>query len=92
MMTLEKMMAIIEGLGEDAYVWERNGMLHVTLNDDEGIDDDGEEVSREYDNPEAVERFEEMLETECLAQEGDFYTIYHFEGFDVMLGYTSFDI
>lgn len=93
MMTREMMLTAIKALGEDASLWdERDYCLDVTLEDCEGFNDNWSEVDREYDNPEMVERFEEMLETECLSQECDFYVLYHFEGFDVRLGYASFDI
>lgn len=92
-MTREMMIAAIEALGADASLYEySDGMLDVTLQDFEGFDDDWSEVDREFDDEEAVDAFLEMLEAECLSHEGDFYVIYHFEGFDVQLGYASFDI
>lgn len=94
MMTLEKMMAMVEALGDDASMWydEEEKVLDVTLRDFEGFDDDWSEIMRDYDHPEAVEAFLEMLETECSSQEGDFYFDYHFDGFTVELGYSSYDI
>ena len=94
MMTLEKMMAMVEALGDDASMWydEDEKVLDVTLRDFEGFDDDWSEIMRDYDHPEAVEAFKEMLETECSSQEGDFYFDYHFDGFTVELGYSSYDI
>ncbi len=93
-MTLEKMMAMVEALGDDASMWydEEEKVLDVTLRDFEGFDDDWSEIMRDYDHPEAVEAFKEMLETECSSQEGDFYFDYHFDGFTVELGYSSYDI
>jgi hypothetical protein len=93
MITREMMIATIEALGADATLRNtKDYCLDVTIEDFEGFDDDYDEIMRDYDNAEAVECFEEMLETECLSQEGDFYITYHFEGFDVCLGYASFDI
>lgn len=93
MMTREMMVAAIEALGADAFLWERtDGLLNVTLEDFEGFDENWSEIDREYDDGEAVDAFLEMLEAECSSQEGDFYVTYHFEGFDVKLGYASFDI
>lgn len=92
-MTREMMVAAIEALGADASMWERSdGMIDVTLEDFEGFDEDWSEIDREYDDEEAVDAFLEMLEAECSSQEGDFYVVYHFEDFDVQLGYASFDI
>ena len=39
-----------------------------------------------------VDRFEEMLEQECVSYEGDYVIYYHFEGFDVSVRYDSSDI
>lgn len=92
-MTRQKMIAIIKALGADASLWERfDGTLDVTLQDFEGFDDDWEEIEREYDDEEAVNIFLKMLERECVSQEGDFYVTYHFDNFDVVIGYASFDI
>lgn len=91
-MTYEMMMRTLETLGEDVTYCEIGHVIHVTIEDFEGFDDDWSEVTREYDDSEAVERFEEMLEVECSSHEGDFYEVYHFDGFDVCLGYASYDI
>lgn len=92
MMTYEMMVAMVEGLGNDASMWTHDNVLDVTLEDFEGFDDDWNEVFRDYDDEEAVEEFLETLERESLSHEGDFYVTYHFDGFDLQLGYTSFDI
>lgn len=93
MITREMMVAAIEALGVDAYLWgKKDYCLNVTLVDFEGFDEDWSEIFRDFDDEKAVEAFLEMLERECISQEGNFYTIYHFEGFDVKVGYTSFDI
>lgn len=91
-MTREMMVELIEALGDDVE-WILSGdTFHVDLQDFEGFDDDWEEIFRDYDDEEAVEAFIKMLETECASQEGDFYVDYHFNGFSVRLGYSSFDI
>lgn len=91
-MTREMMVTAIEALGADASYYEYDGILHVTLEDFEGFDDSWEEIDREYDDVDAVEAFEAMLDSEAVSVEGDFYVTYHFVGFDVCLGYASFDI
>lgn len=93
-MTLKMMMVAVEALGDDASMWydEKGRLLHVTLQDFDGFDEDWSEIMRDYDHPKAVEAFEEMLETECSSQEGDFYFDYYFDGFTVRLGYASYDI
>lgn len=97
MMTREKMWKIFEDLGNDICVWEDSidedpTGFRVTLNDFEGFDENWSEIDREYDDEDAVDAFLEMLERECVSQEGDFYVTYHFDGFDVKLGYESFNI
>ena len=92
MMSLEMMMAVVEGLGADAEMWLSDGILRVDLQDFEGFEDDGSEIYRKYDDEEAVDAFLEMLEAECFSSEGDYYEDYQFDGFVVRLGYASFDI
>lgn len=91
-MTYEMMLEMLEGLGRDVFFDEVEDGFDVTVYDFEGFDDDWSEIERDFDDPEAVEHFLDVLEEESLSHEGDFYVVYHFEGFDVELGYTSFDI
>jgi hypothetical protein len=46
---------------------------------------------REYD-VDAVRALIDWLEEHCISEDGDFYSCYHFEEFDVQLGYSSYDI
>lgn len=93
MMTKEKMISIIEDLGNDASLWENpNGTLEITLQDFEGFDDEWNEVDREYDNQNKIDEFFKILDTECISKERDFYTTYHFKNFNVEIGYASYDI
>lgn len=90
---MEMIIAMLEEMTEDVdyYVRHNGTELIITVEDFEGFDDDWSEVMRDYD-VEAVERLIEWLEEHCVSEEGDLYSYYHFEGFDVQLGYTSFDI
>lgn len=93
MMTREKMLATIKALGDDVTIFDEDDYcLDVTIEDFEGFDKNWEEIDRDLDDPEAVQAFLGMLETECSSKEGDFYVTYHFDGFDVEIGYASFDI
>ena len=92
MMTREMMMEALEALGADVFYSVDEEGFDVILEDFDGFDDDWSEVFRDYDDEEAVDAFLEMLEAECSSQEGDFYVVYHFEGFDVKLGYASMDV
>lgn len=89
-MTKTEMLAILETLTEDIYYSVKDNMVRVTVDDFEGFDDDWHEIMREYANAERVEEFLDMLDE--YPHEGDFYVVYHFEDFDLQLGFTSFDI
>lgn len=97
-MTFDEMMTTIETtLEADASWWieerEEEGLvIHLTLEDFEGFDEQWHEVEREFTSPEAVEAFLAMLEAECQVQVGDFYKDYCFAGFEVIVGYASYDI
>lgn len=82
----------IEALGEDATMYISGTTFHVTIEDFEGFSENWEEIDRELDDEAAVDYFIEMLEDTCTSCEGDYYRTFHFEGFDVKLGYASFDI
>ena len=93
---MEIIIAMLEKMQEDVdyRVREIDGELPelvITVDDFEGFDDDWSEIMRDYD-VEAVDALIEWLEEHCISEEGDLYSYYHFEGFDVQLGYTSFDI
>ena len=92
MMTYEMVLAMAEALGDDATVFVEDGNIHVTLEDFGGFDYNWDEIEREYDDPDAVEDFEDMLEEKSLSQEGGFYRFFHFDGFTVTLGYASYEI
>ena len=88
--------AMLEKMVEDVdyYVREIDGEkpeLVITVDDFEGFDEDWSEIMRDYDE-EAVDGLIEWLEEHCISEDGDFYSYYHFEEFDVELGYSSYDI
>lgn len=91
MMLREMMKEYLDSLVDVSYEMDEDG-FDVVIEDFNGFDEGWNEVMREYENPEAVAQFEQMLQNECLSAEGDYYRIYHFDGFDVQLGYASFDI
>ena len=92
-MTKEMMIKTIKALGADASLWdEEDYCLDVTIEDFEGFDEHWCEIDREFDDEDAVDAFLEMISDTCLSREGDFYVTYHFDGFDVRIGYASFDI
>jgi len=93
MMTREMIIQEVKALGDDATACRLyNGDINITIEDFEGFDEDYCEIDRELDNEDAVDAFIEKLEQECVSHDGDYYNYYHFEGFDVIVGYASFDI
>lgn len=91
---LEKLVAMLNELEEveDAYFHEYEGMYRVYLNDFDGFDNDWNEVDREYVKPQLVEYFENWLVENASSIEDGYYKVYHFDGFAVQLGYSSYDI
>ncbi len=92
MMTREMMMEALKAVEADISYEEEEDVFEVTVEDFEGFDEDWCEIIRKLDDAEAVKAFIEMLRAECSSFEDDFYVVYHFEGFDVQLGYASFNI
>jgi hypothetical protein len=93
---METIIAMLEKMSEDVYYHvretdEEKPELVITVDDFEGFDEDWSEIMRDYDE-EAVDGLIEWLEEHCVSEDGDFYSYYHFEEFDVQLGYSSFDI
>ena len=102
-MTIAEVMKMIEAMGNDAgyeitVIDDCDTIIEVQIHDFEGFDDDYSEVMREYDNPEAVEAFEEMLDEQYDCALEDYGTPYfgdyavRFDGFNVEVHYDSEDI
>ena len=76
----------------DVSVFNYENTLHVDFNDFGGFNEDWEEIFRNYENEELVNQVLDFLENNCKSQEGDFYKEYIFDDFNVVVGYSSFDI
>lgn len=88
----EMLMNMLVNLNDDVIYNVHDNVISVDIRDFEGFDDNYDELMRDYDNPEAVEAFENFLEDSCVCSDGDFYRNYYFGGFIVRLGYSSMDI
>jgi hypothetical protein len=93
---MEIIIAMLEKMGEDVdyrvrEIEEEKPELVITVDDFEGFGEDWSEIMREYD-VDAVRALIDWLEEHCISEDGDFYSYYHFEEFDVQLGYSSYDI
>lgn len=76
----------------DVDFYEDKDTLHVNFNDFEGFDEDWEEIFRDYENGGLVHQVLNFLENNCKSQEGDLYKEFIFDDFNVIVGYSSFDI
>lgn len=84
---------MVDACGDDVTLSRRaNGIYRLTLEDFEGFDEHWHEIMREYDNEEAVDALFNWMETNSTEQREDFYTYYEFSDFQIIVGYSSFDI
>ena len=94
-MTIIEMMRTREDCG-DVTVWERTGdegtVYDVTVEDFEGFDDEWDEVMRDFVMGDLVHEFLRALDEQAIRVEGDFYYNYYFDGFQIHLGFSSYDI
>lgn len=90
-MTYEEVLELAHELDEDLIITECGGNIHIDVFDLEGFTEDWEEIYRDYDE-EVICEFLATLERTCTLCDGDFYTHYHYDGFEVIVGYTSYDI
>ena len=77
---------------EDVYINETEDTIHLDFNDFEGFDEDYEEVDREYVLPEKVDELYDFLKNNCKEHIIKYHQTFVFEGFNVKVGWTSFDI
>ena len=79
---MEKILEMIKAMGNDVADYKiLEGYITVVIDDFEGFDDDWSEIMRDYENPDAVDAFEEYV-TE---HESEF-------DFEICVDYTSSDI
>lgn len=92
MMTYEMVMELLTSAGEDLLVGGSASCISVDVDDFEGFDSDWCEIMRDLDNEALVDEIYRTLEQEALEVSGDFYRHFRFDGFEVVWGYTSYDI
>ena len=84
---------LVDACGDDVTLSRRaNGTYRLTFEDFEGFDEHWHEIMREYDNEKAVNALIDWLDTNITEHHRDFYTYYTFSNFQVIVGYSSFDI
>lgn len=82
----------VKELESDITMFDFDNTINLTIDDLEGFDEDWSEVERELENSNGVNEFLEFLANTCKSMEQDFYTTYNYDGFNVVVGYSSFDI
>ena len=93
---MEMIIAMLEKMDKDVsydlFDYEKEGkVLHITVEDCEGFDEDWCEIMREYD-VDAVRELTDWLDAHCVTKEAPYSVYYYFEGFEVHFGYSSYDI
>ena len=82
----------VKELESDIIMFDFDTTIRLTIDDIEGFDEDWSEIERELENSNGVNEFLEFLANTCKSMEQDFYTTYNYDDFDVIVGYSSFDI
>ena len=83
---------MLDNLKDDVMFYIYKGIIHVTIDDWIGFDDDYHEIFRDYTNPTGVDRLLDYLDKYKLYEEGELYTTYYMQDCIVKVGYSSFDI
>ena len=92
-MTYEMFNEMVRALCDDVNLrTDSKGLIHLTVDDFLGFDENWDEIYREFDDEDAVDEFLEALEVECNEASGDYYRTYYFDEFAVKVGYSSMDI
>lgn len=76
----------------DVDFFDGEDTLFITFNDFEGFDKDWEEIDRNYENEELVYQVLDFLKNNCKSQKEGLYKEFIFNDFNVIVGYSSFDI
>ena len=92
MMTLEMITNKLDTVREDVEYTVFGDLIDVTILDFEGFTEDWEEVERQLEDGEAVNRVLDWLEEHADRVEGHYYKDLYFGEYKLTIGYASFDI
>ena len=90
MKELEEILKKLEQVG-DVIAEREEGKIEIYVQDVEGLDEDYEEIERDYCLPQLVEELEKFLMQQELVKD-ELYKVYKIEGQLVELGYSSYEI
>lgn len=88
----DTILKMLDDLKDDVTFYIYKGVIHVTIDDWIGFDDDYNEIFRDYTNPAGVDKLLDYLDKYNLYEKGELYTIYYMQDCIVEVGYSSFDI
>ena len=89
---MEKIIEKLETIKTDIEYYVSKSEIEVIINDFEGFGESYEEIERELEGSEAVEKVLEWLEENAEEVEGEYYKYYHFGEIVVKVGYASYEI
>ena len=89
---MEKIIEKLETIKTDIEYYVSKNEIEVIINDFEGFSEGYEEIERELEGSEKVEKILEWLEENAEEVEGEYYHYYHFGDIVVKVSYASFDI
>jgi hypothetical protein len=88
----DTILKMLNNLKDDVTFYIYKDIIHVTIDDWVGFDDDYQEIFRDYTDPDGVDKLLNYLDKYNLCTKGDLYTTYYFQDCIVKVGYSSFDI
>lgn len=88
----EKFMELVNACGNDVNCDLYHGYYDLTIEDSEGFDENWCEIERDFENQNAVENLLDWLDENASSIIGEYSPIYHFDGFDVKVSYSSQDL
>jgi hypothetical protein len=88
----DTILKMLNDLKDDVTFYIYKGVIHVTIDDWVGFDDDYKEIFRDYTDPDGVDKLLNYLDKYNLCAKGDLYTTYYLQDCIVKVGYSSFDI
>ena len=89
---MEKIIEKLETIKTDIEYYVSKSEIEVIINDFEGFGESYEEIERELEGSEAVEKVLEWLEESAEEVKGEYYKYYRFGEIVVKVGYASYEI
>lgn len=88
----DTVLKMLDNLKDDVTFYIYKGIIHVTIDDFIGFDDDYNEIFRDYTDPKGIGKLLNYLDKCSLCTKDDLYITYYLQDCIVEIDYTSFDI